>query len=354
MIDVNGTLYGTTKSGGLSYGTVYGVTASGTHRVLYRFHRSPDGAEPRAGVIDVNGTLYGTTAGGGSANDGTVYSVTTSGTESVLHSFKGGSDGAEPEAALLYVNGTLYGTTFEGGGSGCNSGLGCGTVFSITTTGQELVLHSFAGGSDGALPLAALIDVKGLLYGTTAEGGACASQGGCGTVYTVTPAGAEKVLYAFRGSPDARAPWSGLTDVKGTLYGTTAEGGQGGSDCYGQGCGTVYSVSTKGAETVLHRFADGKDGAQPAAGLTDRNGVLYGTTSSGGEGGSCFEANGNCGTVFGVTTSGVEMVLYRFKGGTDGFSPIVGMVNVNGTLYGTTHNGGDRDKCCHTYGFGTK
>jgi hypothetical protein len=76
----------------------------------------------------------------------------------VLHRFGGSPDGAIPLANLIDVNGTLYGTTSEGGRSGCGYGLGCGTVYSVTTTGSEKVRHIFAGGTDGFLPAAALID----------------------------------------------------------------------------------------------------------------------------------------------------------------------------------------------------
>ncbi|MGA9946511.1 MAG: choice-of-anchor tandem repeat GloVer-containing protein, partial [Candidatus Cybelea sp.] len=353
LLDVKGTLYGTTSRGGLSHGTIYTISTSGVHKVLYRFHAGSDGADPQAGLVDVNGTFYGTTAGGGSSSAGTVYAVSTSGAEKVLYSFKGGSDGASPEAGLIDVKGTLYGTTTKGGGSGCYSGLGCGTVFSLNTSGQETVLHRFAGGSDGSYPLAALIDVKGLLYGTAANDGSCQAYGNsCGTVYSITPAGVEKVIYDFQGGSDGVSPLSGLTDVNGMLYGTTTGGGQRGSDCYGSGCGTVYRVSTRGGEKVLYRFADGSDGAQPQSGLTDVNGRLYGTTQSGG-GGSCFQVNGNCGTLYGITTAGIETVLYRFAGGTDGFVPVGGLTNVNGTLYGITYDGGDHDVCCASYGFGT-
>jgi uncharacterized repeat protein (TIGR03803 family) len=87
--------------------------------VLYRFAGSPDGSSPSAGLINVNGTLYGTTYSGGAYNDnGTVFSVSRSGKEKVLYSFRPGTDGARPLAGLLDVNGTLYGTTYEGGAYG--------------------------------------------------------------------------------------------------------------------------------------------------------------------------------------------------------------------------------------------
>ena len=108
--------------------------------------------------------------------------ITASGKETVLYSFKGRPDGANPHGALLNVNGTLYGTTL-GGGAHCLKHGGCGTVFSITTSGAETVLHSFGGSGGGRNPEAGLIDVKGTLYGTTLEGGASDD----GTVFSLAP-----------------------------------------------------------------------------------------------------------------------------------------------------------------------
>lgn len=342
LLDVNGTLYGTTYAGGLSYGTIYSVTTSGAHKLLYRFHGGTDGASPRAGLTDVSGMLYGTTDGGGSSKQGTVFTVTTAGVEKVLYSFKGGSDGANPDSALTNVNGTLYGTTSQGG-SECYAP-GCGTVFSLTTSGKEKVLYSFTGRPDGENPFAELIDVKGVLYGTTASGG----SKGAGSVYSITPAGAEKVLYSFQGGSDGWEPLAGLVDLNGTLYGTTSGGGTG---CYSYaGCGTVFSVSISGNEKLLYRFGGGTDGADPVADLIAVNGVLYGTASGGARQDGCF---GSCGTVYSITTDGKETVLYRFAGGLDGDYPLAPLTNVNGTLYGTTYHGGRRDICCRAYGWGT-
>ena len=83
--------------------------------------------------------------------------------------FRWRSDGVDPDAGLTNVRGTLYGTTYDGGASSN------GTVFTITTSGAESVIHSFAGGSDGSGPAADLINVGGVLYGTTSGGGASAS-----------------------------------------------------------------------------------------------------------------------------------------------------------------------------------
>jgi len=345
LIKVKGTLYGTTVYGGgpcnerCFGGTVFAITTSGSETVLHSFEASSggDGKNPRAGVIDIAGTLYGTTVAGGAASCycGTVFKVTLSGAETVLHSFAGEPDGFGPEYGLLNVNGTLFGTTANGGANDD------GTVFAITTSGAETVIHSFAGEPDGAHPKGGLINVNGTLYGTTYYGGAnCSSHGGCGTVFTITPSGAETVLHSFKGgSGDGEFPTqAALLEVNGTLYGTSKRGGT-------KNRGTVFSITTSGKETVLHSFGGSGDGVFPYGGLIDVDGTLYGTTSNGGSV-SCGVRYGDihgCGTVFSITTSGQETVLHSFGAPKDGKYPYAGLINVNDTLYGTTTAGGAKD-----------
>jgi uncharacterized repeat protein (TIGR03803 family) len=320
VIDMNGTLYGTTLEGGSSNcsngcGIVYSISKHGAEKTLYDFRGGTDDGEyPSAGLVNVDGTLYGTTAQGGVGNSGspgcengcgTIYSVTASGSEKVLYKFTGGPDGFYPTAGLVDVNGELYGTAFSGGNyrSGKCAVLsynpGCGTVYRVSAAGNFKLLHRFAGGSDGGDPDAGLVDVNGTLYGTTVEGGGSGCGGnGCGTVYSISTSGAEKVLYSFSGGSDGSNPQAGLVNVDGVLYGTTAAGG--GSGCDGNGCGTIYSVSTAGAETILHSFGGVPDGADPVAALVDVSGVLYGTTFEGGSGCGRYRGAG-CGTVFALT-----------------------------------------------------
>ncbi len=343
-----------------------------SYKVLHNFGLGffglPDGISPQAGLIDVKGLLYGTTSGGGSYNSGTVFAIGTGGgLEDELHSFGSTSDGDVPEAGLLDVNGTLYGTTTFGPES-----YGEGTVFSITTGGAERVLYSF-GGSHGELPAADLIDVNGTLYSTTEYGG----KYGEGTVFSITTSGTEQVLYSFgSNSSDGEQPQADLIDVNGTLYGTTTIGGT-----YAKG--TVFSITTRGTEQVLHSFGKGSDGEFPYAGLIDVNGTLYGTTVNGGRRddgtlfsistagkeqvlhsfpsdssdgewpqGDLIDVNGALcgttqyggtygdGTVFSITTGGTEQVLHNFGSGSDGTRPQAGLLDANGTLYGTTVFGG--------------
>ncbi|MBV8532019.1 MAG: hypothetical protein JO104_11945 [Candidatus Eremiobacteraeota bacterium] len=338
LLDVSGKLYGTTKYGGADYlGVVYRVSTGGVERVLHSFAGGSDGQEPAAGLLNVNGMLYGTTTHAGSGGCGTVYSISKRGDEKVLYGFRGsehGFDGCDPEAPLIEVGGTLYGTTYSGGHSG-------GTVFSVTTKGVEKVLYRFSRhNGEGRNPYGGLVEVKGMLYGTTEFGGGGCRGSGCGTVYRISKTGEEKVLYKFRaGSSDGAFPIGGLVNVDDTLYGTTNEGG---SDACNKSCGTVYSITTHGREKVLYYF-NRSDGARPHAGLIDVNDTLYGTTELGGTGSDClFGRNSHCGTVFSLSISGMEQVLHSFAGGSDGGNPVASLIDVNGTLYGTTALEGGR------------
>ena len=314
LLNVGGTLYGTTANGGTrGYGTVFTITKSGSERVLYSFTGRPDASIPLAGLTELSGTLYGTTQfGGASDNYGTVFSITPSGKEKVLHSFGNAGDGSYPEAGLIAVNGVLYGTTATGGATG-----GVGTVFSITPSGKEKVLHTFYEHTyDGFGPQAPLVNLNGTLYGTTSFG----STYDDGVVFSITPAGKEKVLHAFLGSgySDGAWPLAGLIAVNGVLYGTTAIGGV--CRVERQGCGTVYSITPAGAESIVYNFPGTLNGINPQAGLLNVNGTLYGTTIN---------------TAFKLTTSGTQTVLHRFDG-SKGFEPVASLIDVGGTLYGTT------------------
>ncbi len=327
LIAVKGNLYGITPLGGIltcgqsqrGCGTVFEVSPAGKEHVLYRFKGGTDGQNPISRLTVLNGTFYGTTDSGGADGDGTVFGVTMAGKENVLYSFEGGTDSAEP-GSLIVVNGTFYGTAQHGGA------YGKGTVFSVSPSGEDRVLHNFAGGADGASP-DWLTARNGTLYGTTTQGGTYRK----GTVFSMTTAGQERVLYSFGSGLDGRYP-DDLLALDGIFYGTTADGGDGpvNFDCPRHfACGTVFTVTSSGAEKVLYNVQDDSDSANPN-GLTVLNGILYGTATSGGRAG--------LGTVFSVTTSGQEHVLYSFGG--DSYRPEAGLTALNGTLFGTTELGG--------------
>lgn len=274
-----------------------------------------NGANPAAGLVVRGGLLYGTTSRGG-YNDGTLFSMTPSGQETVVHSFY--QEGSEPFAPVTPVRSTLYGTTGYGGYSNA------GTVFAIKTNGKELWTYSFQGlnGKDGILPTGAPIEVNGMLYGTTTNG----STGNSGVVYSITPSGAEHVIYRFNGK-QGRMPYGNLVKFHKTLWGTTEQGGK--------DFGTIFSITTSGKLTTIYNFKrTGSDGENPYAGLVELNHRLYGTTEYGG-------ANGS-GTVFSIRANGQESVIYSFGATSsgDGAHPVSALFAYNGNLYGTTLDGG--------------
>jgi uncharacterized repeat protein (TIGR03803 family) len=304
-----------------------------TFKVLHTFTGGADGGVPKPDFLvwDTEGSLYGTTVDGGAECCGVVFKVDTAGQEAVLYSFTGGTDGGSPYAGVLRdAAGSLYGTTC------CSGADGAGVVFKIDAAGKETVLHAFTGGSDGGWPYAGLAhDNAGNLYGVSSGGG----DFGKGVVFEVDTAGAETVLHSFTGRSDGGDPPGRLVlDTAGNLYGVTASGGE---LLCPDGCGVVFKLTPGGTETVLHYFAGYPlDGSVPEEGLTmDSAGNIYGTTGFGGA--------SNKGTVFKLDASGNETVLYSFTGGADGASPYAPLVlDKAGNLYGTTYSGGDTGGLC--------
>jgi hypothetical protein len=207
IFDSNGNLYGTTYGGGDESGEC-GSGGCGTafelqpptekggawpEKLLYRFH-GLDGANPAAGLVfggRVN--LYGTASAGATGGNGALFELVapTKGglpwKESVLYHFSNGDGGTSPEGALTFdAGGYLCGTAFGGESH-------MGVVFRLKPpkSGQLLpltVLYNFTGPPDGSEPKAKLIsDGLGNLYSTTQYGGTGTCQGGCGTVFRISP-----------------------------------------------------------------------------------------------------------------------------------------------------------------------
>ena len=326
----------TDGAGAVTGADVTSITIScgpGTESVLHSFFDGlTDGGGPAGSLIQASdGNFYGTTPSGGANDVGTVFKITPAGTETVLYSFKGApADGAEepgtPDGLIQASDGNFYGMTQLGGANGF------GTVFEITPTGTETVLYSFKGGpSDGAeapgCPGSLIQAGDGNFYGMTDEGGA----NGFGTVFEITPAGVETVLYSFKGGTvDGANPYDSLIQAQdGDFYGVTQRGGTDNS-------GTVFKMTPSGTETVLHSFTGGaSDGAVPPGSLIQASdGNFYGMTYAGGV--------DSFGTVFSVSPGGTERIVYSFKGGpSDGANPNGSLIETSdGNLYGMTPGGG--------------
>ena len=339
----DGSLYGTTSLLGTAAGsTILGgvtfkITLSGQETILHR-----DMFPLSALVLGSDGNFYGAAPGPGMNDFASVYELSPAGAESILASisFSDAIDGRPLNGSGMSViqgkTGDFYGiaSTFDGYG-----------VFAVYSPGAAGFLSSIGSGTFSTASLFQTTD--GLLYGTANAGGTY----GMGTVFTVNPAVTEsgKTIYSFGASPgDGMAPGVPLIQGSdGNLYGTTATGGAPSTTCP-QGCGTVFKITPAGTETVLYSFGNSPaDGQGPSGALVlASDGNFYGATASGGSTALSGTPNSNCqngcGTVYRITPSGIETVLYSF-GSTadDGVGPIGALFQASdGNLYGATVAGG--------------
>jgi uncharacterized repeat protein (TIGR03803 family) len=309
VLGVNGNFYGTTESGGASNnGTLFEMTPTGGFTNLISFTGTngvhPGGYSTAGLILGTNGSLYGTTQSGGTndladGGDGTVFQLATNGVFTSLVSFSGTNGawlGANPGGGLvLGTDGNLYGTTQYGGTNDLANG-GDGTVFRITPAGVFTSLFSF-NTTNGANPQAGLVQAgNGSFYGTTYSGGSNA----LGTVFKMNPQGLLTSLLTFNNANGAN-PQAGLVPgLDGDLYGTTKSGGM-------SNYGTVFQITPAGRFTSLVSFAN-TNGAYPVAGLIQgRDGNFYGTTASGG-------TNYAYGTVFRFTPPPLFLKQWQTNG----------------------------------------
>jgi uncharacterized repeat protein (TIGR03803 family) len=259
------------------------------------------------------------------------------GTLTTLYRFTYNSDGAYPVAGLIQArDGNFYGATTQGGTyPGGATGYGQGTLFKITPQGQLTVLHTF-GYYNSSNPTLSDGDtpMAGLVQGKDGNFYGTTYGGGVndrGTVFKMTPAGAVTLIHSFTGGPDGANPQCTLVpDSSGTLYGTTQTGGQNSK-------GVVFKIKTDGEYTVLHAFSGYNsampalsDGDSPYSGLTlGADGNFYGTTVAGGQ--------YNAGAVYRVTPQGALTLLSSFAAGSYANGTPLALGN-DGNFYGTVES----------------
>lgn len=271
VVGPDGDLYGVAAGAQSPGGAVFKMHRTPDGRwnetILHAFGATPnDGSFPEGGLtFDKAGNIYGTTEWGGAFKYGTVYKLTRNRNdnwnEKVLYSFINGSDGAMPASGVVFDQfGDLWGTTLNGGA--------WGTIFELLPTGGEWELDTifdFNGSWSGANPFGQLrTDAHGNIWGTTADGG-----NGGGVVFEVSHSQygwSVQIVYSFPNCCDASHPYYGplVFDNSGNVYGASAGGGQ-------YGYGAVFKLTeTNGgwSETVVYSFLGQDDGAYPYGGLT--------------------------------------------------------------------------------------
>lgn len=356
VMDTQGNIYGVASEGGVSgqcCGLIYELSpkAGGgySYNTIYTFTGvGADGFPAGTLTTDAAGNLYGTTAGG--YNE--IYKLSPNGSggwsESVLYT--GSASGFDFSSVALDAAGNVYSVAAIGGAN--NKGF----VLELSPSGETWTFEDIydfdgvhgSGGNGGFVVGGLIVDSTGNLYGTTPQGGTSTNcTNGCGVVFELRPDGSlwvEKVLVNFNGTNGSQPAATLSMDASGNLYGTAQLGGA-------KAFGLVFELTPNGSggwtQHVLHAFSDANgDGAQPSSPLTLANGVIYGTTTSGGGNTGCstiYNAIG-CGTVFKLTLSGgmwKESILHAFTGLRDGAFPGGVIVDANGDLFGEADAGGD-------------
>lgn len=365
VFDAKGNLYGTTVQGGgtsACHGEYQGcgivfelLPRSGGHwheDVLYRFQNGSTGGVGLNGnlVIDPAGDVDGTTFYGGPDFQGTVFQLTPGSdgwTESDIYQFCSQSrctDGASPASGLILDRaGNLYGTATAGGTDGG------GVAFELSPDNggwTESVLFNFCPlnpcNRGGWLPTGLAEDASGNFFGATTYGGhyswPCTPGDGCGAVVELSPSKngwKEIALHRFTG-PDGAFPESSLTlDKQGNVYGTTTSDGA-------FGCGTVFQLSPKANGGWRYNVIyDLRDGVSAGSLALDAAGNLYGADSSNGFS-SC---KGSGGDIFQLSPGShgrwKYSVIHKLTLGSGGGQPSSGLIfDQEGHLYGTAAVGG--------------
>jgi uncharacterized repeat protein (TIGR03803 family) len=172
------------------------------------------------------------------------------------------------------------------GADGRLYGAGVNCLYVVNANGTTSVLQQMSLSQGGGLQGTLIQGADGALYGTAIAGGAfaadnpsapCNTFSGCGSVFRYDILADQfSVLFSFDGGLNGNAPIGGLFQASdGLLYGTTSLGGQ-------NGHGTVFSISTSGGLETFHHF-DNAGGSEPRATLSEgSDGQLYSTTYDGG------------------------------------------------------------------------
>jgi uncharacterized repeat protein (TIGR03803 family) len=384
-------LYTTTPSGGSgnNSGTLIRVAMkTGALEILHSFGLDARGANPLGGLVDAgDGSFRGTTYTGGTypiapdrmrVGTGTVFSYAPGQKQpQILHTFRNGDlSGLVPElcppkrpcqhspqqrlnaAAGYPVSAPVKGS--DGAWYGVTSyswNQAYGVLYKVTPyksesgittlcmngavptepdlTDAQLRARCLFTITNGNKPVSLTAGPSGDLYGVTAGG---ANGNLHGTLFAATLDGRVTELHRFDAARGA-TPLAVLLASDGLLYGTTLTGGvlRNGRP----GSGVIWRMGRGRGYEVLYTFTGGADGAQPISGLvekTDADGVrqFYGVARYGGEG---------RGVLYRISERGVFKALHQHPGswGATGRTPSTTLLEVDGAFYGTTYQGGAND-----------
>jgi len=295
-----------------------------TNLVSFDFTSVPYGSSPFGDLLNVGGTFYGMTQGGGANSDGVIFSYklgTSTYTDLVNFDFATAPKGQNPTDNVIDVSGILYGMTGQGGAY--NFGL----IFSYNiSTSTYTDLYDFNSGVTGKYPNGSLFAIGNVLYGMTSSGG----TGNVGNIFSYTILTSTYTnLYSFTLATGGY-PYASLVSDGSILYGMTNGGGA-------HGVGVIFSFNPTG--NVYNDLLDFNGtsipyGSNPFYGqLTLYNNILYGMIPTGG--------TSNLGLIFSYNPSTTAYTdLYNFNSGIGGEYPYGSLLLSGNTFFGMTQSGG--------------
>jgi uncharacterized repeat protein (TIGR03803 family) len=319
----DGNMYGVgVYCGANGTGAVYKISTAGAESVVFSFPSTWSSCFSGL-TLGSDGNFYGTCFTTPTGN-GSIFQLTPAGGFTDKYDFTGVNGDTEPVYAPIQASdGNFYGTTgfypFT-----------CGNIYQLTAAGVYKNLHTFSGSDCG--PASSLFQASdGNLYGTLY---ACSINGsGPGCVYKISTAGVFKEIYGFASST-GDAPCTGVIQAKnGNLYGATNQGAA-------NNFGNIYKLTTAGVHTDLHDFNQSTDAScVDNVGRTNVNllqvtdGSFYGVNGAYGPSGG--------GSIYKLTSANVFTAFLFPNPPVDGDLPSSTLLqNTNGLVYGTTPSGG--------------
>jgi uncharacterized repeat protein (TIGR03803 family) len=330
----DGNMYGggaACGAGGTGGGAIYKISPAGMETMFFNFPQGWTNCGGAGLTLGSDGNFYSVCEGGNPATGmGSIFRLTPAGVFTDLHDFTGANGDSLPiYPPIQGVDGNFYGVTG-------NEVQVCGNVYKLTPAGVYTNLHTFVF-NNGECHASNLFQASdGNLYGTLAD---CEVVQGAGCVYRISTTGVFKEIHDFAFTT-GDVPCTGLIQGKdGKLYGATQQGALNGS-------GNIYKLTTAGVATDFHDFTNATDAScvnnsgPPVNLLQVADGSFYGVNPA-------YGPIGN-GSIYKLTSAGVFTAFLFPNPPVDGNLPSSTLIqNTNGLLYGTTPSGGNPASCAY-------
>jgi uncharacterized repeat protein (TIGR03803 family) len=311
-------------------GAIYKISPAGVESIFFSFPPQWTNCGGAGLTLGSDGNFYGACEGGNPATGlGSIFRLTPAGVFTDLHDFTGANGDSLPMYPPIQgADGNFYGV------SG-NEVQVCGNVYKLTPAGVYTNLHTFVFNNSECHSSNLVQASDGNLYGTLAN---CTLPGSVGCVYRISTAGVFKEIHGFAFTT-GEVPCTGLIQGRdGKLYGATQQGAANGN-------GNIYKMTIVGVATDIHDFNNATDAScvnnvgPPVNLLQVADGRFYGVNPA-------YGPNGT-GSIYKLTSAGVFTAFLFPNPPVDGDLPSSTLIqHTNGLVYGTTPSGGGGSGGC--------